>query len=47
MVGKETIYYDWRNPRLTVVGLKVTVEIFSFSFTIRKHYEWIRREERR
>ena len=47
MVGEETIYYDWRNPSLTVAGLMVTVKFFSFGFTIREHSELIRREERR
>ena len=34
MVGEETIYYDWRNPGLTVAGLRLAVKFFSFSFTI-------------
>ena len=31
MVGEETIYYDWRNPGLTVTGLRLVVEFFSFT----------------
>jgi hypothetical protein len=33
MVGEETIYYDWRNPGLTVAGLRVAVEFFIFGLT--------------
>jgi hypothetical protein len=33
MVGEKAVYYDWRNPGLTIAGLRVIVEFFSFGFT--------------